>query len=101
NGKSALYNLAENRPIPNTWNTNYNDWGPRIGFSWSPIKNTVVRGRYGIYSLHLYNNLQVSLLYAPNFVLQSHTIDIAAPVTIENLMGPTATGNSGYTITKP
>ncbi len=101
NGKSALYNLAENRPIPNTWNTNYNDWGPRIGFSWSPIKDTVVRGGYGVYYAPiLYNNLQFSLLYAPNFVLQSHTIAIANPVLIENLMGPTASGNSGYTITK-
>ena len=101
NGKSALYNLALNTPIPGTWNTNYNDYGPRFGFSWSALKNTVVRGGYGIYYAPiLYNNLQFSLLYAPNFVLQSHTIDISNPVTIENFMGPTATGNSGYTITK-
>jgi hypothetical protein len=101
NGKSALYNLALNKPIPNTWNTNYNDWGPRLGFSWSPLKDTVVRGGYGIYYAPiLYNNLQFSLLYAPNFVLQSHTISIPNPVLIENLMGPTASGNSGYTITK-
>ena len=101
NGKSALYNLALNKPIPNTWNTNYNDWGPRMGFSWSPLKDTVVRGGYGIYYAPiLYNNLQFSLLYAPNFVLQSHTIAITNPVLIENLMGSTASGNSGYTITK-
>jgi len=68
NGKSALYNLALNVPIPNTWNTNYNDWGPRFGFAWNVMKNTVVRGGYGIYySPILYNNLQFSLLYAPNF----------------------------------
>lgn len=101
NGKSALYNLALNKPVPNTWNTNYNDYGPRFGFSWNLLKKTVLRGGYGIYFAPiLYNNLQFSLLYAPNFVLQSHTISISNPVTIENLMAPTATGNSGYTITK-
>ena len=101
NGKSALYNLQLNKPIPNTWNTNYTDWGPRFGFSWNMVKNTVLRGGYGVYySPILYNNLQFSLLYAPNFVLQSHTFTIGRPVTIENLMGPTATGNSGYTISK-
>ncbi len=100
-GKSALYDLALNKPIPGTWNTNYNDYGPRIGFSWGMLKNTVIRGGYGIYYAPiLYNNLQFSLLYAPNFVLQSHSFSISDPVTIENLMGPTASGNSGYTITK-
>lgn len=101
NGKSALYDLATNAPIPGTWNTNYNDWGPRFGFAWSVNNKTVVRGGYGVYySPILYNNLQFSLLYAPNFVLQSHTINIADPVNTENQFGPSSTGNSGYTIEK-
>jgi len=101
NGKSALYNLALNEPIPNTWNTNYNDYGPRFGLSWQALKNTVIRGGYGVYYAPiLYNNLQFSLLYAPNFVLQSETIAISSPATIENLFPSSATGNSGYTIAK-
>jgi hypothetical protein len=27
----------------------WNDWQPRIGFSWAALRNTVVRGGYGIY----------------------------------------------------
>jgi outer membrane receptor protein involved in Fe transport len=97
----ALYSIALNTPIPGTWNTNYNDYGPRIGFSWNVLKNTVVRGGYGIYfSPILYNNLQFSLLYAPNFILESKSINIVDPSLIENLFAPISTGNSGYTIAK-
>lgn len=101
NGKSALYNLATNSPVPGTWNTNYFDWGPRFGMSWSVNKNTVVRSGYGIYySPILYNNLQFELLYAPNFVLQSTVINLNNLVNTENQFGPSAEGTSGYTIEK-
>jgi hypothetical protein len=97
----ALYSIALNTPIPGTWNTNYGDYGPRVGFSWNALKNTVIRGGYGIYfSPILYNNLQFSLLYAPNFILESKSIDIADPSLIENLFAPISSGNSGYTIAK-
>ena len=97
----ALYSIALNEPIPGTWNTNYNDYGPRFGFSWNVFKKTVVRGGYGIYfSPIMYNNLQFSLLYAPNFILESKSINIANPSLIENLFGPISSGNSGYTIAK-
>jgi len=100
-GKSALYDLATNKPVPGTWNTNYNDWGPRFGFAYSVNNKMVVRGGYGIYySPILYNNLQFELLYAPNFVLQSKTINISDPVDTEDQFGPSATGASGYTIQK-
>lgn len=34
NGHGALYDLATNSNIPGTWNTNYGDWSPRVGFSY-------------------------------------------------------------------
>lgn len=99
--KGALYSIPLNQPIPGTWNTNYNDYGPRIGFSWNVVRNTVVRGGYGIYFAPiLYNNLQFSLLYAPNFILESKSINITDPSLIENLFGPSSTGSTGYTIAK-
>jgi hypothetical protein len=100
-GHSALYDVATNKPVSGTWNTNYNDWGPRFGFAWSLGSNTVVRGGYGIYYAPiLYNNLQFELLYAPNFVLQSKTINMSNLVDTENQFGPSATGSSGYTVQK-
>ena len=34
-----------NAPFENHWN----NWQPRVGFSWAPLTNTVVRGGYGIF----------------------------------------------------
>lgn len=99
--KGALYDVLLNEAIPGTWNTNYGDWGPRVGFSWNVLNKTVLRGGYGIYYAPiLYNNLQFALLYAPNAISDSASINIANPTTIENLFAPPYSGNSGFSITK-
>jgi hypothetical protein len=100
----ALYNLTSNSNSPGTWNTNYNDWGPRIGFAYNGPGNTVFRGGYGIfYAPILYNNLQFEVLYSPNVVNQTYTLSIADPVNIQNLFlanAPSVPGQGGYTIAK-
>jgi hypothetical protein len=99
--EGAIYNLALNKAFPGTWKTNYNDYGPRFGFSWGIMKNTVIRGGYGIYfSPIMYNNLQFELLYAPNFNTETVNIDIASPAKIENLLPPIPPQNAGFGISK-
>ena len=103
-GNGALYDLTTNTNLPGSWNANYNDWAPRVGFSYQAGKGTVVRGGYGIYYAPiLYNNLQFELLYSPNVINQFYTLNIATPIDIQNLFAanPTsAPGQGGYTILK-
>ena len=103
NGHGGLFNVASNTVIPGTWKTNYNDWAPRFGFSYQADNRTVVRGGYGIYYAPiLYNNLQFQLLYSPNFVNQSYSFNVTAPVDIQSLFvaNPSLVGQQNYTMTK-
>jgi hypothetical protein len=43
---------AEVQPKP--VHRDMNNWGPRIGFAYSPCSNTVIRGGYGVYYATLY-----------------------------------------------
>jgi hypothetical protein len=102
-GHGALFSVPLNQAVPGTWNTNYNDWGPRIGFAYAVRPTTVLRGGYGTYYAPiLYNNLQFELLYSPNFVNQSFVLDIANPVDIQQLFasGASTAGQQNYTLTK-
>lgn len=104
NGRAALYVLPDNSNSPGSWNANFNDWGPRAGFSYSASKNTVVRGGYGIYYAPiLYNNLQFMLLYSPNVVNQFYSLNIESPQDIQTLFTPnppSVPGQGGYTINR-
>ena len=88
-GHSQLVNLNTGVGTPGTWHTNYNDWSPRIGFAWSPLKKTTVLGGYGIYYTSFpYNDLQFLVLVPPNHIYQQQTYTIANPTAIETSLLP-------------
>lgn len=104
NGRAALFVLPTDSNAPGSWRANYNDWGPRAGFSYSADKTTVLRGGYGIYYAPiLYNNLQFMLLYSPNVINQFYSLNIADPQDIQTLFVPdpsSVPGQGGYTISR-
>ena len=102
NGRGALYVLATNSNRAGAWNANYNDWAPRVGFAYKVSDSLALRGGYGIYYAPiLYNNLQFMLLYSPNVVAQSYSLNIQSPKNIQNLFvanPPSVPGQGGYSI---
>ncbi len=100
-GHSSIYDLPTNQNIPGTWQTNYNDWAPRVGFAWAATPSTVVRGGAGIYfSQPPYNFLQFLLAHAPNFIPQAPTFQITNPTPIQNVFvaNPSAAGQVPQTL---
>jgi len=46
----VINSIAEKNPqFGSKINTDMNNWAPRIGFAWSPRRNTVFRGGYGLF----------------------------------------------------
>lgn len=102
-GHSYLFNLNTGVSTPGTWNPNYNDWAPRVGFSWSPFKGMTVLGGYGIYYTSFpYNDLQFLVLLPPNYFVQSQNYTITNPTQIETSLLPasqvpsTAVSNTSF-----
>ncbi|MGA3106934.1 MAG: TonB-dependent receptor [Terriglobales bacterium] len=95
NGQSSIYDLPSNQTIPGTWKTNYRELSPRIGFAYSPEKNTAIHGGFGIYYAGSpYNYLQFLIAHPPNFITQSLTFTQKAPTSIETVFSanPSAAG---------
>ncbi len=100
-GHSSIYDAPSNQTIPGTWQTNYKDFAPRIGFAYNIETNTVVRGGTGIYySQPPYNFLQFLLAHAPNFIPQAPTFQITNPTLTENVFvaNPSAAGQVPQTL---
>jgi len=63
-----------------------NNFAPRIGIAWKPMKKTVVRAGYGInYNLAQYGNIIQNLAFQPPFALTATNINNPAdPLTLAN-----------------
>ena len=48
--------LVGSSTLPHLYNRDLNNFGPRIGFSWNALRNTVVRAGYGLYYDYLPQN---------------------------------------------
>jgi hypothetical protein len=101
NGNSSIYDLPSNQIIQGTWQTNYRDVSPRLGFAWQPKQNTTIHSGFGIYfASSPYNFLQFLLAHPPNFITQSRTFTQATPTPIANVFvaNPSATGITPQTL---
>lgn len=86
NGKDNVYDVATNTNHPGTFNQNYKDFAPRVGFAYSLGSNTVLHSGYGIYyTSFMYNNLQYLMANPPNYLNQQPTIPVSSPVLAEDI----------------
>lgn len=78
-----------------------NNFSPRIGIAWRPIRETVVRGGYGInYTAGQYATFIQNLAYQPPFAnVQTNEVTSGAQITMANgFPAPQTIGN--YTVNK-
>jgi trimeric autotransporter adhesin len=64
-------------PFPKTLvNPDRNNFAPRVGLAWKPLKNTVVRAGYGIdYNTQAYHTIAQQLAYQPPFSITETNIE--------------------------
>lgn len=83
-----------------------NNWAPRLGIAWRPLKNTVVRAGYGInYNLGEYSTIAQQLALQPPFAVAS--INSCSPgascdLTLNNGFPPPSAGvvTNSYAVNK-
>jgi hypothetical protein len=67
-----------------------NNWAPRVGLAWKPIKNTVVRTGYGInYNLAQYATIVQNFAFQPPFAIAStNFVTTPGALTLQNGFPP-------------
>jgi trimeric autotransporter adhesin len=71
-----------------------NNYAPRVGIAWRPLKQTVVRAGYGInYNLAQYANIIQNFAFQPPFAITSTNVSSpATPLTLTNGFPPVPPG---------
>ena len=90
---SAQLVLPTGASAPSLINPDRNNFAPRIGIAWKPMKQTVVRAGYGInYNLAQYGNIIQNFAFQPPFAMTS--TNISSPANLLTLQNgfPTTTG---------
>jgi trimeric autotransporter adhesin len=79
-----------------------NDWAPRIGIAWKPMKNTVVRAGYGInYNLSQYSTFVRDFAFQPPFAItQTNSVaDASKPSTSDLTLADGFPGGTSSAVT--
>lgn len=85
--------------VPVNYKTDYNNFAPRAGFSWTPGQQTsfVIRGGYGMFTTPLALRYLGALRFQPQRIVSLTAINPRFP----NLLGGAVTQNSEETQTSP
>lgn len=59
-GTDGLLHLVGTGGVNSAYNRDLHNFGPRIGFAWNPISNTILRGGYGIYYDYIPQDLMIA-----------------------------------------
>jgi len=84
-GHNTIFNLASNSYSHGTWQPEYRDFSPRLGFAYALTDHTVIRAGAGVYyATEPYQFLQYMVESPQYYTLQLLSIPIASPVPVQN-----------------